>query len=67
MAQGWAETSGRRVPDHAIWRRVGMTLVRPGGELLGDLRHSLENTEAGCVCFVGVVPLTQKIDRRAKI
>lgn len=43
MAQGWAETSGRRVPDHAIWRLVGMTLVRPGGELLGDFRHSPEN------------------------
>lgn len=38
-----------------------MTLVRPGGELLGDLRHSLENTEAGCVWFVGVVPLTPKL------
>lgn len=44
-----------------------MTLVRPGGELLGDLRHSLENTEVGCVCFIGVVPLTQKINRQAKI
>lgn len=62
-AQGWAETSGRRVPDHAIWRRVGMTLVRPGGELLVDLRHSLENAEVGYVWFVGVVPLTTEINR----
>lgn len=67
MAQGWAETSGRRVPDHAIWRRVGMTLVRPGGELLGDLRHSLENTEAACVCSVGVVPLRQKLTDKPKL
>lgn len=67
MAQGWAETSGRRVPDHAIWRRVGMTLVRPGGELVGDLRHGLEKYRSWLCLFCWGCALVTKINRQAKI